>query len=111
MGGFQTRNKSVYQTIKNVKNEWKRIQRNGISRKEFENAKAYFKGSFTRNFTSTISIARLLQIVQYFDLGEDYFEKRDEIINNLELQKVNEIISKFFSSDDLFFMIVGEPEG
>ncbi len=111
VGGFQTRNKSVYQTIKNVKNELKRLQSNGISRKEFENAKAYFKGSFTRNFTSTISIARLLQIVQYYDLGEDYFEKRDEIINNLELKKVNEIISKFYSSEELFFMIVGEPEG
>ena len=111
VGGFQTRNKSVYQTIKNVKNEWKTLQSNGISRKEFENAKAYFKGSFTRNFTSTISIARLLQIVQYYDLGEDYFKKRDEIINNLDLKKVNQVISKFFSSNKLFFMIVGEPEG
>ena len=111
VGGFQTRNKSVYQTINKVKNEWKRLQRNGVSQKEFENAKAYFKGSFTRNFTSTISIARLLQIVQYYDLGEDYFEKREEIINNLELEKVNQTISEFFSSDELFFMIVGEPEG
>jgi len=51
----------------------------------------------------------LLQIVQYYDLGEDYFQKRSEIINNLSLRKVNAIISEFFKTDQLFFMIVGEP--
>ena len=85
------------------------MQKNGISKQELEDAKAYFNGSFIRNFTSTISIARLLQIVQYYDLGEDYFEKRSEIINNLSLKDVNLIISEFFKADQLFFMIVGEP--
>lgn len=110
VGGFQTRNKFVYQTIENVKNEWKRFKNLGVTNAELENAKAYFNGSFTRNFTSTLSIARLLQVVQYYKLGEDYFDKREEIINSLNLKKVNQIISNFFSSNQLFFMIVGEPE-
>ncbi len=110
IGGFQTRNKSVYETIENVKNEWKRIQALGITNQELENAKAYFNGSFNRNFTSTLSIARLLQVVQYYKLGEDYFSKREEIINSLNLKKVNQIIADFFSTSKLFFMIVGEPE-
>ena len=109
VGGFQTRNKSVNETIEKVKNEWSEIQQNGISKQELEDAKAYFNGSFTRNFTSTISIANLLQIVQYYDLGEDYFQKRSEIINNLDLKRVNSIIYEFFKTDQLFFMIVGEP--
>ena len=109
VGGFQTRNKSVNETIQKVRDEWNKIQKDGISKQELEDAKAYFNGSFTRNFTSTISIANLLQIVQYYDLGEDYFQKRSEIINNLSLQKVNAIISEFFKTDQLFFMIVGEP--
>jgi len=110
IGGFQTRNKSVFETIQSVKKEWEEIQKKGITKKEFENAKDYFNGSFTRNFTSTLSIARLLQIVQYYKLGDDYFKNRKEIINNLKLDKVNNVISEKFKSDKLFFMIVGEPE-
>ena len=110
VGGFQTRNKSVFQTIENVKNEWKKLNKRGITKSELDNAKAYFNGSFTRNFTSTLSIARLLQVVQYYELGADYFIKREKIINSLNLEKVNGIISEYFSNEKLFFMIVGEPE-
>tara|TARA_B100000963_G_C22597297_1_gene658486 strand:+ start:384 stop:1667 length:1284 start_codon:yes stop_codon:yes gene_type:complete len=110
VGGFQTRNESVNKTIKAVKREFDSMRKKGISKEEFENAKDYFNGSFTRNFTSTISIAKLLQVVQYFKLGEDYFKKREEIINNLELEKVNKIVSDIFKGNKLFFMIVGEPE-
>ena len=110
VGGFQTRNKSVFETIENVKNEWKKLNKRGITKSELDNAKAYFNGSFTRNFTSTLSIARLLQVVQYYELGADYFIKREKIINSLNLEKVNGIISEYFSNEKLFFMIVGEPE-
>ena len=110
VGGFQTRNISVFDTIQNVKNEWKKIYSRGITKNELDNAKAYFNGSFTRNFTSTLSIARLLQVVQYYDLGADYFIKREKIINSLNLELVNNVISDYFSNDKLFFMIVGEPK-
>ena len=110
VGGFQTRNISVFETINNVKNEWKKIHSRGITKEELDNAKAYFNGSFTRNFTSTLSIARLLQVVQYYELGDDYFIKREKIINSLNLELVNKVISDYFSNDKLFFMIVGEPE-
>ena len=49
VGGFQTRNKSVFETIENVKNEWKKLNKRGITKSELDNAKAYFNGSFTRN--------------------------------------------------------------
>ena len=86
------------------------MKKRGITEKELENAKAYFNGSFTRNFTSTLSISGLLEVVQYFNLGEDYFQRRESIINNLDLKKINEVLSKFFDEKELFFMIVGEPK-
>ncbi len=109
VGGFQTRNEFVNETISNVKEEWINMQRKGITENELENAKAYFNGSFTRNFTSTRSISGLLEVVQYFNLGEDYFERRESIINKLDLKKVNKVLSEFFDEEELFFMIVGEP--
>jgi zinc protease len=110
MGGFQTRNKSVFDTIDRVKDEWSKISKQGITKKELDEAKAYYKGSFTRNFTSTISIANLLNIVQFYDLGKDYFSERDKIIENLKLEDINNMIKKKFNKDNLFFLIVGSPE-
>ena len=89
MGGFQTRNKSVFETVNRVKEEWAKISKRGITKKELDEAKAYYKGSFTRNFTSTVSIANLLNIVQFYDLGENYFSERDKIIENLKLDDIN----------------------
>ena len=110
MGGFQTRNNSVFDTIDRVKDEWSKMSKQGITKKELDEAKAYYKGSFTRNFTSTISIANLLNIVQFYDLGKDYFSERDKIIENLKLEDINNMIKKKFNKDNLFFLIVGSPE-
>ena len=95
IGGFQTRNETVNKTISKVKEQWDRIKNDGISNKELKDAKTYYKGSFSRNFVSTLSIASLLKIVQYYDLGEDYFKKRSEIIDNLKLKEINDLASKF----------------
>ncbi len=110
IGGFQTRNQNVGQTIEKVKTEWNRIKTEGITKMELQNAKTYYKGSFSRNFTSTLSIASLLMVVQYYDLGEDYFDKRDLIIDNLKLNELNNLAKNLFDSETLFFMIVGEPK-
>ena len=56
-----------------------------------------------------MSIANLLEIVQYYKLGADYFDKRDEIIDSLELESINQLASILFNSNELFFMIVGKP--
>jgi zinc protease len=108
IGGFQTRNKNVNETILKVKQEWKKMKNQGISSNELKEAKTYYKGSFSRNFTSTISIATLLKVVQYYDLGKDYFANRSEIIDNLNLKEINSLASRLFDEKNLFFMIVGK---
>ncbi len=108
IGGFQTRNKNVDETILKVKQEWKKMKNQGISANELKEAKTYYKGSFSRNFTSTISIATLLKVVQYYDLGKDYFANRSEIIDNLKLKEINSLASRIFDEKNLFFMIVGK---
>ena len=65
IGGFKHKRKIRYNYQK-VKSEWKRIESEGITKIELQNAKTYYKGSFSRNFTSTLSIASLLMIVQYY---------------------------------------------
>ena len=110
VGGFQTRNETVNETIAKVKEQWERIKNDGINPRELRDAQTYYKGSFSRNFTSTISLASLLKIVQYYELGNDYFKKRSEIIDNLKVKNINDLAAKLFEKNDLFFMIVGKPD-
>ena len=110
VGGFQTRNETVNETIAKVKEQWERIKNEGINQRELRDAQTYYKGSFSRNFTSTISLASLLKIVQYYELGNDYFKKRSEIIDNLKVKNINDLAAKLFEKNDLFFMIVGKPD-
>mgnify|MGYP001328998936 CR=1 FL=1 len=109
VGGFQTRNKNVGETIDKLRNEWLRIREKGINKKELDNAKAYYKGSFSRNLTSTLSISKLLMTVQYYDLGDNYFLERNNIIDNIKIKDVNKVATNLFFEDQLFFMIVGKP--
>ena len=110
IGGFQTRNETVNETIAKVKDQWDIMKKEGINERELRDAKTYYKGSFSRNFTSTRSIASLLKVVQYYDLGTDYFDKRSEIIDNLKLKDINLLASELFNKNDLFFMIVGKRD-
>ena len=107
-GGFQTTNENVNKTIELVKNEWDLIAKNGISNKKLKDAKSYYKGSFTRNLTSTSSISSLLRTVQLYGLSKNYFKERNNIIDNITLKDVNDIAKKIFESDELYFVVVGK---
>ena len=110
VGGFQTKNETVNRTIQLLKEQWKELQERGVTQQEFEDAKSYFIGSFSRNFSSTKSIASLLNTVQIFDLGIKYFDRRSSIINDLTLEYVNKVSSELFKPEELFFTIVGDPK-
>ena len=107
-GGFQTKNESVGEVIRLIKKEWRKVKKEGISKKEFEDAKTYFKGSFSQNFTSTLSIASLLEVVQYYQLGNNYFSERNDIIDSLDLKYVNKVANKILDEKKLYFLSVGE---
>ena len=48
--------------------------------------------------------------VQYYDLGDNYFLERNNIIDNIKIKDVNKVAKNLFHEDQLFFMIVGKPE-
>ena len=108
LGGFQTKNENVDKTLNLLKNEWSKMREDGITQEELDNAKSYFIGSFSRSFSSTKSIAALLNTVQSYELGIDYFNKRSTIIDDLDLLFVNDVCRNFFKPNELFFTIVGD---
>ena len=95
-----------WRPIELIKKEWQNLKNNGVSEKELKDAKSYFKGSFSRNFTSTSSIASLLNTLQYYELGIDYVKKREKIIEDVSLKDVNTVCLELFDKDELYFSVV-----
>src|SRR5690606_18322279 len=93
-----------------MKSEWRRMAEQGPTQAELDDAKTYLTGSFPLQFTSTGSIAKVLLQVQRDDLGIDYLDRRDAIIQAVTLEDVKRVASRLLAPDALLTVVVGQPE-
>ncbi len=110
-GGLGTANGSVAEAIELVRAEWNRMAREGPSQEELDKAKAYLTGAYPLRFTSTGGIAGQLLGVQLNDLGMDYIDNRNSIIEAVTLEDVRRVAAKWLSADKLTVVVVGQPVG
>ncbi len=111
MGGAGTANASVAETLKVVRKEWRKFAKKGVGQKELDDAKTYLTGSFPLRFTSSGNIASILVGMQLDDLGIDYLDKRNSMIDAVTRDDVNRVAKKLLDADRLTFVVVGKPEG
>ncbi len=77
--------------------EWRKIAANGVSEEELQQAKDSLVSSFNLRFASVGRIASMLTVMQKYDLGLDFLEKRNDYIKAVTLQEVNAAAKKYFS--------------
>ncbi len=111
LGGVSTENSRVAESLGLIRVEWRRVAAQGILEHELEGAKSFLIGSFPLRLSSTGNIAQMMVSFQYHDLGIDYMERRNELINSVTREDIRRVARKFFRADDLLFVIVGRPEG
>jgi zinc protease len=111
LGGAATRNDKVTETIELIKSELKRYANEGPTPEELEDAKTYLTGSYALRFDSNRKIADQLIGIREQDLGIDYVEKRNSLIETVTLEDVKRIAKKLIDADALIFTVVGKPEG
>jgi len=109
-GGVATRNDQVAQSISVIREEWARMRETGPSAEEVADAKTYLNGSFPLRLGSTGSIARMLVAMQYHDLGIDYIERRDDLINEVTVTRVQRVARRMLDPKKLTVVVVGKPE-
>ena len=109
-GGVSTRNNRVGEVIERIKLEWKKFSQGKISESEIRQAKDFIIGSFPLNLTSRDQISSLLTSIQYHELGINYLKHRDRMINAFTTQDLKRIAKKIYKSDNLLFVVVGDPE-
>ena len=97
------------ESLKIIKDEWRKAAVLGFSNKELENAKKYINGSFPLTLTSTRKIAGVLANIQYNRLGINYLTRRRFLINSVTLDHLNRVAKRILSPSLLSIVIVGEP--
>jgi zinc protease len=110
IGGVATNNQQVRQSIELVRQELARMARGEIGETDLMNAKTYLTGSFPLRLASNDQIAKTLVGMLIDDLGQDYLEKRNDMIAAVTLDDVHRVAAKLFSGE-MLVAVVGDPEG
>ena len=110
-GGAGTTNAKVSDTLGLLRQEWARMADKGVTKQELADAKTYQTGSYPLRFTSSASIAAMLVGIQMDDLGIDYMDRRNSLIEAVTLDDVNRVAKTLLRPDRLSIVVVGKPEG
>ena len=110
IGGAGTANAQASQTIDIVRAEWKRMAEQGLSELELEDAKTYLTGSYALRFGSSPRIAAMLTGLQLENLGRDYFDIRNSLIEKVTLDDANRVAKSLLRPENLTLVVVGQPE-
>ncbi len=111
LGGVATANVRVAESLEVIREEWARMGASGPSAEELKNAKTYLTGSYPLRFSSTAGIAGMLLAIQLEDLGIDYVNLRNDLIEAVDMEDVRRASAELYRTEDLTFVIVGQPDG
>ena len=87
------------------------VAKDGPTAEELENAKRYLTGSYALNFDTSANIAAQLLGVQIEDLGIDYFDKRNAMVEAVTLDDIKRVAERLIKPGNLIITVVGQPEG
>lgn len=110
-GAGQTKNESAGEFVEGIREEMRRFIEGGVTEAELNDAKAYLIGSYPLGFDSNAKIAGQMMSVRQEDLGIDYFDRRNALIDAVTLEDVNRIAARYLAPDRFTFVLVGEPGG
>lgn len=111
MGGFGTQNGRVAESLEVVEHEWHRMAEQGPSAEELGDAKTYLTGSFPLRLSSTGAIAGILVGMQLEDLGIDYIDRYDDLIEAVTPEQARRVAGELYDAESLTTVIVGQPAG
>jgi zinc protease len=109
VGSVATKNEAVGQSLEVIESELKRLAEQGPTAEELENAKSYLTGAYALRFESSSSIANQLLWIRIEDLGIDYVNKRNKLVEAVTLDDIKRVAKRLIEADRLIITIVGKP--
>ena len=111
LGSVQTANEGMAESIEVIRAEWAKMAAEGLSEDDLTKAKKYLTGAFPLRFDSNAKIAAYLVFMQEEDLGIDYLDRRNTLIDAVTLEDVNRAAKRILQPDALSITVVGRPVG
>ncbi len=105
---FSTKNASAQQAIQIVHDTLDAIVNDGISENALQEAQRYLTGAFPLNTDSNTELVRYLNVMQRYQLGKDYLEKRNEYINGVTHAQINVVARRLFDTKEELIIMTGE---
>jgi len=108
-GSVATKNEAVAQSLDVIRGELKRMAESGPTPEELDSAKKFLIGSFPLRFDTNAKIASQLISFMVDDLGIDYVDKRNGLVEGVTLEDAKRVAKRLLGTDDLIVVIVGKP--
>ena len=109
VGSVATKNEAVGQSLDVIESELKRLADQGPTAEELKNAKSYLTGAYALRFESSSSIANQLLWIQIEELGIDYVNQRNKLVEAVTLDDIKRVAKRLIEADRLITTIVGKP--
>ena len=109
MANTQTQAASTREAVELIEAQVQRMVTDGPTADELVKAKAYLKGSYALNFDTSTKIASILLQNQLDDLGIDYIEKRNGLIDSVTIEDARRA-SHRLGKGGLLITVVGQPK-
>ncbi len=110
-GVLQTKNATAGEALDLAREVMKKYAEDGPTQKELDDAKTFLTGSYALRFSSNSAIANQLLGLQQQNLGIDYVQKRNAMVNAVTLDQVKAQAKRLLHPDRLIVTVVGKPEG
>ena len=111
MGQVQSANNRVAEAIEVIRAQWADIAENGVTQEELDAAKKYLTGAYPLRFDGNGRIANIITGMQIQGMPLDYPATRNDRVNAVTLEEINDVARRYLRPDDLRFVVVGQPEG
>lgn len=111
LGGAATQNERAGEALSIIERELKRMAESGPTAEELDLTKTYLTGSYALRFDTSTKIAGQLLGIQLEDLGMDYIEKRNSLIEAVTQEDVKRAAQRLLKPGSLIVTVVGKPKG
>ncbi len=111
VGSLGTRNEKAGEALAVVKDTLKKLADEGPTQAELDDVKTFLTGSYALRFDTNDKIASQLLGIQEEDLGIDYINRRNALVEAITLDQVKAQAKRLLDSEHLIVTVVGQPEG
>ena len=109
VSGTATRSDRTNQTLEVMEAEIRKLADTGPTEDELTKAKSFLTGSYALRFDTSTKIAEQLVQIQLEDLGIDYIDKRNSLIEAVTMADVKRVAKRLLNAN-MLITVVGKPQ-